>query len=64
MSDKKPDKLTDIELLHQWMGAVGGNFSQGDSELKSVEISKDGDKLTVELRKKKQKKTKENADRP
>ena len=39
---------------------VGGSLFPGDSALKSVKHSKDGDKLTIVLKKKKQKK---NADR-
>jgi hypothetical protein len=58
--NKKHDEMTDIERLHQWMEAVGGSLFPGDSALKSVKHSKDGDKLTIVLKKKKQKK---NADR-
>ncbi len=61
MPKDKPDELTDIERLHQWMEAVGGSLFPGESELKSVKQSKDDDKLTIVLRKKKQKKTKKNA---
>jgi hypothetical protein len=42
--------------LQQWIEAVGGNISLGESLLKSVEASKRGDKLTIVLKKKKQKK--------
>ncbi|CCJ07930.1 hypothetical protein [Methylocystis sp. SC2] len=36
--------------------AVGGSISLGESQLKSVEVSKSGDRLTIVLKKKKQKK--------
>ena len=55
MSKEKPDDLTDIERLRHWMEAVGGNIFLGLSALKSIEESKDGDKLTIVLKKKKQK---------
>ena len=47
---------TEAEILHRWIEAIGGDFSLGESPLKSVEVSKDGDKLTIVLKKKKQKK--------
>jgi|APFre7841882630_1041343.scaffolds.fasta_scaffold666927_1 hypothetical protein len=62
MSDKKSEEISNIERLHRWMEAVGGNLFPGDSELKSVKESKDGDKLTIILKKKKQKKAKKRAD--
>ena len=58
MDDTKSDETTEIELLHRWIDAVGGNISLGESTLKSVEVSKDGDKLTVVLKKNNQKKSK------
>ena len=51
MSKEKPDDLTDIERLRHWMEAVGGNIFLGLSALKSIEESKDGDKLTIVLKK-------------
>ncbi len=56
MADTKPDEMTEIELLHRWIDAIGGNFSLGESTLKSVKESKDGEKLTIVLKKKKQRK--------
>ncbi len=58
MADTKPEEMSEIELLHRWIDAVGGNISLGESALKSVEVSKDGDKVTVVLKKNKQKKSK------
>jgi hypothetical protein len=58
MADTKSDETTEIELLRRWIDAVGGNIFLGESTLKSVEVSKDGDKLTIVLKKNKQKKSK------
>jgi hypothetical protein len=59
MVDKKPKEVTDLELLHEWLNAVGGNILLGESALKSLEKSKDGDKLTIVLKKNKPKKNTE-----
>ncbi len=56
MANKNSDDMADIERLHRWMDAVGGNISLGESLVKSVEESKDGDKLTIVLKKRKQRK--------
>jgi hypothetical protein len=53
MTDKEQ---TEAEILQQWIETVGGSISLGDSLLKSVEASKRGDKLTIVLKKKKQRK--------
>ena len=58
MADTKPEEMSEIELLQRWIDAVGGNISLGEGTLKSVKVSKDGDKLTVVLKKNKQKKSK------
>lgn len=47
---------TEAEILQQWIESVGGSVSPGESLLKSVEVSKKGDKLTIVLKKKKPKK--------
>jgi hypothetical protein len=62
MVDKKSDETTNIERLHRWMETVGGSLFQGDSELKSVKESKDGDKLTIILKKRKHKRAKKTVD--
>jgi len=62
MSNKKADEMAEIERLHRWIDGVGGNISFGDSVVKSVEESKDGDKLTIVLKKRKQKKKTEEAE--
>ncbi len=57
MPDKKPDeKKADDERMRDWLGSVGGNIFIGSSDLKTAKVSKDDDKLTIVLKKKKQKK--------
>jgi hypothetical protein len=51
MADTKPEEMSEIELLKRWIDAVGGNISLGEGTLKSLKVSKDGDKLTVVLKK-------------
>ena len=63
MADENSDEIAEIERLRRWIDAVGGNISLGESTLKSVKESKDGDKLTIVLKKKKQEKTKNKTDR-
>ncbi|KAF0128421.1 MAG: hypothetical protein FD148_1798 [Methylocystaceae bacterium] len=52
MANTKPEDMSEIELLQRWIDAVGGNVFLGESTLKSVKESKDGDKLTIVLKKK------------
>jgi hypothetical protein len=61
MADTKPEEMSEIELLKRWIDAVGGNISLGEGTLKSLKVSKDGDKLTVVLKKNKQKKSKKSS---
>jgi hypothetical protein len=63
MLDKEPVKFADLDRLREWMDAVGGSLYLGESEFKSIKVSKDSDKLTIVLKKKKQKKAKKSADR-
>ncbi len=56
-ADKNSKKLMNTALLRQWLGDVGGSIFIGESNLKSVKFSKDSDKLTVVLKKKKPKKS-------
>jgi hypothetical protein len=62
MSDKDPVKFADLDRLREWMDAVGGSLYLSESECKSIKVSKDGDKLTIVLKKRKQKKAKKSAD--
>ena len=54
--DMTDSEKTEAEILQQWIESVGGSVSPGESLLKSVEVSKKGDKLTIVLKKKKPKK--------
>ena len=54
--DMPNKKKADDERMRGWLGGVGGNIFIGDSNLKSTKVSKDDDKLTIVLKKKKQKK--------
>ena len=52
-SDQKPSGKTDADHMRKWMDDVGGSVFPGKSTLKSVEVSKSGDKLTIVLKKNK-----------
>jgi PDZ domain-containing secreted protein len=60
--DGKPDEMTDAARLRDWMDSVGGNVYPGSSTLKSVKESKDGDKITIVLKRQKEKKQKKKSD--
>jgi len=65
MADEKPDEIADAARLRDWMDSVAGNVYPGTSTLKSVKESKDGDKITIVLKRnkeKKEKKEKKNSD--
>jgi len=51
MQDKRPEQTTDASLLSAWMEDIGGSVFVGQGKLKSVEISKSGDKLTLVIKK-------------
>ena len=55
--DGKPDEMTDAARLRDWMDSVSGNVYPS-STLKSVKESKDGDKITIVLKRQKEKKEK------
>jgi len=57
MTDKAPEEKPDDEVLRGWMESVAGSVYLGASLLKSVKKSKDGDKITIVLKKKKLKKS-------
>jgi hypothetical protein len=63
MAAEKPEEISDGDRLRNWMDSVAGNIYPGVSVLKSVKESKDGDKITVVLKKKKQRKAKKGADK-
>jgi hypothetical protein len=54
-SNEKPDEMTEGDRLRNWMDSVAGNVYPGTSTLKSVKESKDGDKITIVLKKKQKK---------
>jgi hypothetical protein len=54
--DMPNKKKADDERMRDWLASVGGNISRGDSNLKSTKVSKDDDKITIVLKKKKQEK--------
>jgi len=60
--DGKPDEMTDAARLRDWMDSVSGNVYPGSSTLKSVKESKDGDKITIVLKRQKEKKQKKKSD--
>jgi hypothetical protein len=63
--NEKPDEMTDAARLRDWMESVGGNVYPGASTLKSVKESEDGDKITIVLKRtkeKREKKEKEKSD--
>ena len=60
--DGKPDEMTDAARLRDWMDSVSGNVYPGSSTLKSVKESKDGDKITIVLKRQKEKKEKKKSD--
>jgi hypothetical protein len=62
MADEKPDERTDAARLRDWMDSVSGNVYPGTSTLKSVKESKDGDKITIVLKRQKEKKEKKKSD--
>ena len=61
-SNEKPDEMTDGDRLRNWMDSVAGNVYPGTSTLKSVKESKDGDKITIVLKRQKEKKQKKKSD--
>ncbi len=50
MNKKKSDGQFDLDRLHEWMAAVGGNIALGASRLLSLDISKKGNKTTIVLK--------------
>jgi hypothetical protein len=60
--NEKPDEMTDAARLRDWMDSVSGNVYPGTSTLKSVKESKDGDKITIVLKRQKEKKEKKKSD--
>jgi hypothetical protein len=55
MQDEKAIETTDAARMRVWFEDVGGNLFVGDGKLKSVKISKSGNKLTLVVKKNKKK---------
>lgn len=53
MQDDRPQTQTDADRMRAWLDAVGGNIFIGEGRLKSVKVSKKGNKLTLVVKKKK-----------
>jgi hypothetical protein len=51
MQDKKGLEAPDAARMRAWLEGVGGNMFIGDGKLKSVKISKKGNKLTLVVKK-------------
>lgn len=52
MQDKRPEETADPARLSAWMEDIGGSVFVGQGKLKSVKISKSGNKLTLIIKKK------------
>ncbi len=63
MQDEKALETTDASRMRAWLDGVGGNISIGAGKLKTVKVSKKGNKLTLVLKKNKNKDNK-GADEP
>jgi hypothetical protein len=50
MNDKKTPVATDAELMSEWIEGVGGNIHIGAAKIKSVKVSKKGDRLTLVIK--------------
>ncbi len=55
MQDEKAPDSGDAARMRAWLEGVGGNLYVGEGKLKSVKISKKGTKLTLVVKKKKDK---------
>jgi hypothetical protein len=62
MKEKKAPVATDAELMDAWMESVGGKLLIGEGKLKSVKISRKGDRLTLAIKRKSR--AKNSPDRP
>ena len=58
MQDIRPDETSDPARVSAWMEEIGGSVFVGQGKLKSVKISKSGNKLTLVVKKKKKIKAK------
>lgn len=49
---KQLPETPNAELLNEWLESVGGQIQTGAAKLKSVKLSKDGDKITLVIKRK------------
>jgi|WetSurMetagenome_2_1015567.scaffolds.fasta_scaffold1297084_1 hypothetical protein len=52
MIEKKTPAATDAERLTDWMEGLGGQIDLGAGKIKSLKLSKKGDRLTLVIKKK------------
>lgn len=55
MQDEKALETADASRMRTWLDGVGGNIFIGEGKLKTVKISKKGNKLTLVVKKNKKK---------
>jgi hypothetical protein len=53
MQDKTAPETADLAQMHAWLEDVGGSFFIGEGKLDTVKISKNGNKLTLVVKKRK-----------
>ncbi len=58
MQDEKALETGDAARMRAWLEGVGGNIFLGEGKLKSVKVSKKGNKLRLVVKKKSKKKDK------
>jgi hypothetical protein len=56
MQDENAVETDDAARMRGWLDGVGGNVVVGEAKLKSVKISKTGNKLTIIVKKSRKKK--------
>jgi hypothetical protein len=49
---KQLPETPNAELVNEWLESVGGQIRTGAAKLKSVKLSKDGDKITLVIKRK------------
>ena len=55
MQDENAVETDDAARMRAWLEGVGGNVVVGEAKLRSVKISKTGNKLTIVVKKSKKK---------
>lgn len=55
MQDKTVPETADLTQMHAWLEDVGGSFFIGEGKFDTVKISKNGNKLTLVVKKRKKK---------